>query len=716
MPETIMPILTGLFLVLAGMLIGYFLWYRDRTQDDALQSQLQQDNEDLLASLKQYKIEHSSLINDLSSQKGKLHILQELCDDLAAGREQFQLDRVALEADICSSRKRLEETQIQLDEEKHQRMTTEDQLHQEQQRNLEQLGQVDNEWRQKHKRLETDLLHRTTDVKQLTVENERAAEKLHAAEAQIAELQSELATLNSLLLTARQNENGLEKEYVSLESSLRSHSELLKESRGQCAAALSAKKLAEESLRDARNQLEDQQLLLSKIEETTAASEAVKLRCVSLEQSLENSQDRLHQLTAQRDSSLLAQKELNETISALRTRLENQEQTIRQLREKSDDFAIQMRDERDSRLEIEASAKDVKHQMQSEIHEIRTEIEQLERERGELTSRIQEMENASEQATSQLEQRTAEIAKANRACDQLATQIATMEQSQMRAASRLEERAAEIAQLTSERDQLASGLTRLQQNHSESTTRLKERSLELEKIKSKRDELSSELESFRSENASLALERDELRQQLNSLKENYSRGSSLLEQRVMEIDALRQERNELSARLLQAELHTSQSDEMSRYQNEEIKTRVNALIVQRDQAFSDLQNQRKEIEALRAEINTLSQDQSQAVILQFGEQVDSEYGGRTRRDAKRGVVYDEAPNSPDDLKLISGIAEVLEKRLNEYGIYTFKQIMHWEDKTVQEFSTLLAFKDRIDRDDWIGQAARFYFAKRRKAA
>jgi predicted flap endonuclease-1-like 5' DNA nuclease len=68
------------------------------------------------------------------------------------------------------------------------------------------------------------------------------------------------------------------------------------------------------------------------------------------------------------------------------------------------------------------------------------------------------------------------------------------------------------------------------------------------------------------------------------------------------------------------------------------------------------------------------------------------------------------------LKRISGIAAVLEKKLNEFGIYTYRQIMDWDEAAVEEFSTLLAFRDRIQRDDWMGQARHLYEEKYSKAA
>jgi predicted flap endonuclease-1-like 5' DNA nuclease len=95
---------------------------------------------------------------------------------------------------------------------------------------------------------------------------------------------------------------------------------------------------------------------------------------------------------------------------------------------------------------------------------------------------------------------------------------------------------------------------------------------------------------------------------------------------------------------------------------------------------------------------------------------DQEYGGHTEEHATRGTVYTTEPESRDDLKRISGIAEVLEARLNDYGIYTFKQIMEWQPVAIEEFSRLLAFRDRIIRDDWKGQAKFFYQQKTQTSA
>lgn len=59
---------------------------------------------------------------------------------------------------------------------------------------------------------------------------------------------------------------------------------------------------------------------------------------------------------------------------------------------------------------------------------------------------------------------------------------------------------------------------------------------------------------------------------------------------------------------------------------------------------------------------------------------------------------------PDDLKLISGVGPVLEKKLNEFGIYHYRQIAALKKAEIAEIDEALNFKGRIERDDWLKQA------------
>ena len=68
-----------------------------------------------------------------------------------------------------------------------------------------------------------------------------------------------------------------------------------------------------------------------------------------------------------------------------------------------------------------------------------------------------------------------------------------------------------------------------------------------------------------------------------------------------------------------------------------------------------------------------------------------------------GLVSPDAGGA-DDLKRIRGIGKVNEKKLNDLGIYHFRQIAAWSGPEARWVGTFLAFAGRIEREDWIGQA------------
>jgi len=60
----------------------------------------------------------------------------------------------------------------------------------------------------------------------------------------------------------------------------------------------------------------------------------------------------------------------------------------------------------------------------------------------------------------------------------------------------------------------------------------------------------------------------------------------------------------------------------------------------------------------------------------------------------------------NDLTLISGIGPVIQRKLNEIGIYSFQQVSELTPDMIQHIEkTIKFFPDRIGRDNWIGQAA-----------
>lgn len=59
----------------------------------------------------------------------------------------------------------------------------------------------------------------------------------------------------------------------------------------------------------------------------------------------------------------------------------------------------------------------------------------------------------------------------------------------------------------------------------------------------------------------------------------------------------------------------------------------------------------------------------------------------------------------DDLKQITGVGPKLEEKLNSLGIYHYQQIAGWGDSDIAWIDSELQARGRVERDNWVGQAA-----------
>lgn len=74
------------------------------------------------------------------------------------------------------------------------------------------------------------------------------------------------------------------------------------------------------------------------------------------------------------------------------------------------------------------------------------------------------------------------------------------------------------------------------------------------------------------------------------------------------------------------------------------------------------------------------------------------------RKAPASPLFKAPKGKPDDLKLISGVGPVLERKLHALGITTYAQIAALTDVEIGKVDDALNFKGRIARDNWVGQA------------
>ncbi|MBU2982406.1 50S ribosomal protein L21 [Lentibacter algarum] len=64
-----------------------------------------------------------------------------------------------------------------------------------------------------------------------------------------------------------------------------------------------------------------------------------------------------------------------------------------------------------------------------------------------------------------------------------------------------------------------------------------------------------------------------------------------------------------------------------------------------------------------------------------------------------------ADTGADDLSQISGVGPVIVGKLHDLGVTTFAQIAAWTPEDIADMDEKLNFKGRIDRDEWLKQAA-----------
>ncbi len=75
--------------------------------------------------------------------------------------------------------------------------------------------------------------------------------------------------------------------------------------------------------------------------------------------------------------------------------------------------------------------------------------------------------------------------------------------------------------------------------------------------------------------------------------------------------------------------------------------------------------------------------------------------------AKVEALFTAPDGAADDLKKISGVGPALEKKLNALGITQFAQIAAFTPEDIAKVDEVLNFKGRIERDEWLKQAAEF---------
>ena len=765
-----MNIINSLFLAFSclalGYYVGYLLFYRDRSSDEKRQKDLTRENENVRHSLKLAHQSYTKLDSQFARQTGQLKTLQTLCDDWTDSRRQADQERGELEEALRAKSDRITEIQADLTAEKQTRIDLEDAQHRLLQEFSTNVADIDETWRKNQSKAEAAFSKLETQYASVDNEKKQIAEKLKAAEIQVAQMQSELASQQVMLATATNNAQGLEQEYVSIEAAMADNKSQLQAAIEKCTVAESARATAEDSIANLDQELKDLRGENERLVEQVIELEALKPQVDTLNETVQSATERLTSVVGQRDQAMTAEAAAKNVSSGLQQRIDNQETTIHRLRTKYEQSMEDLKQEIDRRAQVEtelqesvAAASERQTSAMLQLTEQRDQLaDQLKAAEFEMANLLANHQNKidslvvesdglnskyaaiceesgtlakqCEELTELCEDRTAAITKLENEHEEYLTQIISLTEERDRLTD-------QIADLTNQRNESSDQVAALTGQHDEFSEKITSLTSERDGLLAQLDQVEErlgvsvvELKASRETIANLKTETEDLKitcqriGELEALVQSRDINQSEMTGQLEKLRTAYQEASETN-KTLQAELDALQTQwddrlESSNHKDREIRT-LQTKVRASEETIRSLRRERAAVLARLANYRTIAEPE--AKVISFTEAMelrnkretnyDDEYGGPVRMHATRGLIYTQAPKESDDLKRISGIAVVLEARLNDYGVYTFKQIMEWKPEAIEEFSHLLTFKDRIERDDWISQARFFYNEKQR---
>jgi predicted flap endonuclease-1-like 5' DNA nuclease/predicted nuclease with TOPRIM domain len=462
----------------------------------------------------------------------------------------------------------------------------------------------------------------------------------------------------------------------------------LSASEAQRSAVAEEVEFTQQAAAELQSRLQDQEHLIAKYEvELESKSEesehfaalsdqleAAHLVSAGLQEKLQQQVQIAAKFEADRETQLLDQQKL----SALSEELEEAHRVTAQLQselEEQNHRMKRLRMDGDEAISAAAAARDEREQFRANLANAHQETERAREQREEILEELRRSQELNLRLQSQIDEHQHQFAATTQQLNALKPLQADMASIQ----HRLESTIGQLNDVRRERDVAVEARARLEITVEDIRSELKKSNEAIVDLRNgqsgQTDELERELEKARTELAQFKPTVAELHKQLRQREE---RMAVYVEERTAE---------EVELRSQLAEARDRQAEHQQKIS--ELQQRLD----QGHEAVVNLERDRDEV------LTRLRQQNSQLSQLSDNVEKDS-----MERDERRGMVYTSRPSHVDDLKLISGVAEVLEEKLNQYGIYTYEQIMHWDPVAVDEFSRLLTFRDRIERDDWIGQA------------
>lgn len=703
------PVFSAVLLLIAGILIGYALWIPFRGDTEGISRQLnalRDQNDKLEKSLKQQRDAYVNLERRNVKQQDEWDYLRTWHERVETALQEQGLAAGSIEQGLAALQDLKEHALRELDIERKRRTDIEDELH-DAKHALEQLHTSMEDYRNlqaKYDGLNSDFNSLKREYSQLLGQHEIMQESAAEVSQQLAQ------QVNGASVEAAEELDELRRTCAEQQS----RADQLNRERAELLMKL-------QNERDQRSDLE--KILQTKEEEfgqrSQESQQVTSARVSELEQLLDQASGDFQQLAAERDNATVRLDDAHHQINQLQTDVESHRRAFETVERHRNQFASNARREHEARQVSEQESQTVLQ----ELGQLKAEValaETVKQQNAALERQFKAL-----QESHQENQRAISLLKRER--DEAAARLADERAQRDEVSQRIERYLEEVDSLREQREEVLRNLRVEQIARRDAEQALDEQTHRLEQIS--RDvyaveDLRDEVQSLRARLQHAQIELDQSSEIQNSAKEDVESTQALIHSLRSQLEMSQKSAHvlKLNSQGLQ-ERYDERIEQLTMERNN-----ARASVELAEEKMAELQRQMDQLRSTVAELrrereDVLSRLRRQTVMLE-SHMVQNEVGttdeltdsDEIRRDERRGIVYVRRPARVDDLKRISGVAEVLEQKLNDLGIYTYRQIMEWDDVAVEELSQLLSFRDRIQRDEWIAQARRLHEQAYGKAA
>ena len=229
-------------------------------------------------------------------------------------------------------------------------------------------------------------------------------------------------------------------------------------------------------------------------------------------------------------------------------------------------------------------------------------------------------------------------------------------------------------------------------------SKLNERNLELQEASREKVDLMDRLSEMDEEQQKHLSEVYEINQQVEGLQNTNRTYVATIDDLNNQIAALRSQNEQLTENTSKTQAYSDSSTLIDKEAYAKMQERLNSfeasltkLSTENSQLRNDLQTIKKKDDVSSVVDVVIEEDPKLQIV------------------SEKTVLYDKIvadDRHRDDLTKIEGIGDFISKKLNSIGVFTYEDIAEWNSNKIEEITVAIEYlPGRIQKDDWVGQAA-----------